>query len=226
MSLTSVFFDRMTYLMMNDKVEVTTVRNADATEVIGFIDSRALNLYDQLTSGVLNSEFKNYFTNSNLFSLYVQNGGLGDSEFKVLTQDCDLHGNKRESKLLSVQEFKENFPRQSEENSHKYFRKNEVFIGAKVPEWLVIGTLEFDDVPADYINGKKTFVRAGDMILFPYERDVDIKEQLEEIMENGFESSYWGVGSGRTYKECDENGVFKSKSVCEFYELDYEPENI
>ena len=216
MSLTEAFFGRMVDLIEKEKIEVKMVRNADATKVCGFIDSQALELIEQLNSGVLNSECSNYFTKSNLFSLYVQSGGLGEAGFKVLTQDFDYRGNLRESEILSVEQFQERYKRQSTMDSKKWFRENQVYYSAQVPEWLVIGTLQLEDVPMNF-GGGLTSVKAGDKVLFPYDGK-SFEEVLEQIKEDGFEKTYWGVGAGQSYRNCDKDGIFKLGDICEFYE--------
>ena len=223
MSLTKAFFDRMLYFIDKGIIEVKTVRNADATRVCGFIDSQAWELIEQLNSGVLNSEYSNYFTKSNLFSLYVQSGGLGEAGFKVLTQDFDYRGNLRESEVLSVEQFQERYKRQSTMDSKKWFRENQVYYSAQVPEWLVIGTLQLEDVPMNF-GGGLTPVKAGDKVLFPYDGR-SFEEVLEQIKEDGFENTYWGVGSGQSYRNCDKDGNFNLDAIYEFYEQDDEPGN-
>lgn len=221
MSFMGQFYKIMLDLMINEKVDVKTYRNADATMAC-FINNIVLNFIDQIKGGVLQSEFAYKFSSENLAD-YIKEGGLdGPIAGSVLVQDFSIDGKKREPKIISIDDFKRTYVRQSEDSENKFFRDNLIMVGAEVPNWLVVGDFELEGVSGSSFYEKVTKVKAGDKILFPFDPMDDIKKQLEEYVLVGADQPYWTIDRDDIYKQCDGNGWFLSSDIYDFYEQDDE----
>lgn len=221
MSFMEQFYKTMLELMLAEKVDVKTYRNADATSAY-FINNRFLNYMDQIKSGALQSEFAYKFSVDNLAD-YIKEGGLdGPIEGSVLVQDYSIDGKTREPKILAIDDFKRTYVRQSSSEENKFFRDNLIMVGAEVPNWLVVGDFELEGVSGSSFYEKVTKVKAGDRILFPFDPMDDIKKQLEEYVLVGADQPYWTIDRDDTYKQCDGNGWFLSSDIYDFYEQDDE----
>lgn len=215
------FYKIMLELMLAEKVDVKTYRNADATSAY-FINNRFLNYMDQIKSGALQSEFAYKFSVDNLAD-YIKEGGLdGPIEGSVLVQDYSIDGKTREPKILAIDDFKRTYVRQSSSEENKFFRDNLIMVGAEVPNWLVVGDFELEGVSGSSFYEKVTKVKAGDKILFPFDPMDDIKKQLEEYVLVGADQPYWTIDREDIYKQCDGNGWFLSSDIYDFYEQDDE----
>ncbi len=221
MSFMEQFYKIMLDLMINEKVETKTYRNADATSAY-FINNKFLNYIDQIKSGALQSEFAYKFSGENLAN-YIKEGGLdGPIAGSILVQDYSFDGEKRKPKILTIDDFKRTYVRQSSLGENKFFRDNLIMVGAEVPEWLVVGDFELEGVSGSSFYEKVTKVKAGDKILFPFDPNDDMKKQLEEYVLVGSDQPYWTIDREHIYKQCDGNGWFLSNQVYDFYEQDNE----